>query len=352
MSGICYSHSVLTVSTLGLCVLGTLGTVPTNAATFDSPFNQIFIFSDSLSDPGNLSAITNGEVPENPLSFEGRFSDGLVWTEYFTSLLGLDPSPVTSPVQSSDGVNYSFGGVTSGDLNVVNILRPDLDVEFPSLTQELNAFIAPLLATNQSANADALYVVWAGSNDAIFGGVTDPSIPVNNVSNAVQSLYDVGARNFLLLNIPNLGDTPFASNLGLEEPFTQFTIAHNLLLSNAVNTLNQSLTDVNIGLVDVDSVFNRVLQNPSEFGFTNVTDSWSDAVALCQEQGCDQIPDPSEYLFWDSVHPTTVTHEIIADVAYSTVQSQFPKVPEPTSILALSVVGIGFLFHQVSSHRR
>ncbi|MEL7034197.1 MAG: SGNH/GDSL hydrolase family protein [Cyanobacteria bacterium J06592_8] len=352
MSGICYSHSVLTASTLSLCTFGILGSVPANAATFDSPFNQIFIFSDSLSDPGNLFEITNGEVPESPLSDEGRFSDGPVWTEYFTPQLGLDPSRVTSPVQSPDGVNYSFGGATSGDLNVVNILRPDLDVEFPSLTQELNAFIEPLLATNQSANPDALYVVWAGSNDYILGDVTDPTIPVNNVSNAVQSLYDVGARNFLLLNIPDLGNTPLALNRGLQDPLNQLTAAHNFLLSSAVNTLNQSLTGINIGLVDVDTVFNSILQNPSEFGFTNVTESWSDAVVLCQEQGCDEIPDPSEYLFWDTVHPTTVTHEIIADVAYSTVQSQFPKVPEPTSILALSVVGLGFLFHQVSSHRR
>lgn len=352
MSCIYSSNLAFSTSLLGLLTLGTLGTVPVQAASLDSRFDQIFVFSDSLSDPGNLFYITGGQVPENPLSFEGRFSNGPVWTEYFTPKLGLNPTPFTSPVQSSDGVNYSFGGATSGDNNTINILRPDIPMEFPGLTQQLNYFIQPLLATNQSANPDALYVVWAGANDYGFGGVTDPIIPVTNISNAVQSLYGVGARNFLLLNLPGLGNTPLGLNLGLQEPLNQLTAAHNFLLNSAVNGLNQSLTGANIGLVDVDATFNQILQNPSEFGFTNVTDSWSNAVAVCLEVGCEEFPNPDEYLFWDQVHPTTVTHQIIADIAYSTVQSQFPKVPEPTSVLALSVLGLGFLFNQVSSNRR
>ncbi|ERT09222.1 PEP-CTERM -sorting domain protein [Lyngbya aestuarii BL J] len=345
-----YSYNIALTTSL-LSVL-TVGTVSVQAASLDSRFNQIFVFSDSLSDPGNIFEATNGAVPENPLSFGGRFSNGPVWTEYLSPKFGLNPTPFTSPVQSSDGTNYSFGGATSGDLNIINILRPDIPIEFPGLTQELNYFIEPLLAQNQSANPDALYVVWAGANDYIFGGVSDPTIPVNNISKAVHSLYDVGARNLLLLNLPSLGNTPLALNSDFQEPLNQLTAAHNFLLNSAVEGLNQSLTGVNIGLVDVNATVNSILQNPGEFGLTNGTDSWSNAVAACLEVGCEEFPNPDEYLFWDLIHPTTATHEIIADMAYSTVQSQFPKVPEPTSILALSALGLGFLFNQVSSHRR
>lgn len=352
MSGIYSSNLTLTASLLSLLTLGTVGTVSVRAATFDSDFNQIFIFSDSLSDPGNLYNLTGGQVPENPLSYGGRFSDGPVWTEYFTPKFGLNLSPVTSPVPSSDGINYSIGGATSGDQNIVNILLPDIPREFPGLTQELSYFIEPLLETNQSANPDALYVVWAGANDYLLGGVTDPTIPVNNISNAVQSLYDVGARNFLVFNLPSLGYTPLALNLGLQQPLNELTAAHNFLLNSAVEGLNQSLPGVNIPLGDVNATFNSILQNPGEFGYTNVTESWSNAVAVCLEVGCEEVPNPDEYLFWDMLHPTTATHEILADVAYSTVQSQFAKVPEPASTLALSLLGLGFLFNQVSSPRR
>ncbi|EAW36417.1 SGNH/GDSL hydrolase family protein [Lyngbya sp. PCC 8106] len=349
MSRIYSSHLAFSTSLLGLL---TVGTVSVQAASLDSRFNQIFVFSDSLSDPGNISNLTGGAVPENPLSFDGRFSNGPVWIEYLSPKLGLNPSAFTSPVQSSDGINYSLGGATSGSFNIINILRPDIPVVFPGLTQELNYFIAPLLAQNQSANSDALYVVFAGANDYLFGGVSDPTIPVNNVSQAVHSLYDVGARNFLLLNLPGLGNTPLVLNSDFQDPLNQLTVAHNFYLSSAVNGLNQSLTGVNIGLVDINATVNSILQNPGEFGLTNVTDSWSNAVAVCLEVGCEEFPNPDEYFYWDAVHPTTAAHEILADVAYSTVQSQFAKVPEPTSTLALSALAVGFLFNQVSSHRR
>ncbi len=182
--------------------------------------------------------------------------------------------------------------------------------------------------------------------------MSDPTIPVNNVSQAVHSLYDVGARNFLLLNLPGLGNTPLVLNSDFQDPLNQLTVAHNFYLSSAVNGLNQSLTGVNIGLVDINATVNSILQNPGEFGLTNVTDSWSNAVAVCLEVGCEEFPNPDEYFYWDAVHPTTAAHEILADVAYSTVQSQFAKVPEPTSTLALSALAVGFLFNQVSSHRR
>ncbi|MEB3280624.1 MAG: SGNH/GDSL hydrolase family protein [Lyngbya sp.] len=356
-----YSYNLaFSTSLLSVLTLVTVGTVPVQAASFDSHFNQIFVFSDSLSDPGNLFKITSNyteiPVPESPFSYEGRFSDGPIWVEYFTPKFGLNLTPVTSPIQSEDGTNFAIGGATSGDNNTINVLRPDISEPLPGLTQQLNYFIEPLLATNQSANSEALYVVWAGANDYVrnflLGLDSDPTIPVNNISNAVQSLYDVGARNFLLLNIPGLGNTPFALNFGLQQPLNELTAAHNFLLNSAVDGLNESLPEANITLVDVNAIFNNILENPGEFGYTNVTDSWINAVTACLQVNCEELPNPDEYIFWDLIHPTTATHEIIADVAYSTVQSQFPKVPEPTSTLALTMLGLGFLFNQISSHRR
>jgi phospholipase/lecithinase/hemolysin len=44
------------------------------------------------------------------------------------------------------------------------------------------------------------------------------------------------------------------------------------------------------------------------------------------------VADPSGYLFWDSLHPTTVGHDLIAQYAYNVV-------PEPAATLLLALAG-------------
>ena len=58
-----------------------------------------------------------------------------------------------------------------------------------------------------------------------------------------------------------------------------------------------------IHILDVNSLFNGVIANPSRYGFTNVTD----AALLSNSNG-------SGYLFWDTVHPTTQADQIIAGI--------------------------------------
>src|SRR5574338_599415 len=68
------------------------------AAAYGAPFTNLFFFGDSLSDTGNvysvtslLNAATLGLVPVQPLSppyFNGRFSNGPLWTEQVATRLG------------------------------------------------------------------------------------------------------------------------------------------------------------------------------------------------------------------------------------------------------------------------
>jgi phospholipase/lecithinase/hemolysin len=268
-------------------------------------FNQVYIFGDSLSDPGNLFSITEGTFPSNPPYPQQRFSNGFVWSEYFTSKFGLNPTPFTHPSPSRDGINFAVGGATTGETNVNG-------ESLPSLQQQLNAFIVSLQQTHQQANPEALYILWAGANDYLGGQITDPADPVANLSQAIESLYQVGARSILVLNLPELGDTPLAQNSEDTNPsqLNQLSNAHNTLLKTAVQQLSQSLPEIQLGLVDIRGLFKMVIADPKQFGLSNVTDG-------CVIVACS---DPDQYLFWDQLHPTTTAHQIIADAVFSALQ--------------------------------
>ncbi|MGB7429161.1 MAG: SGNH/GDSL hydrolase family protein [Microcoleaceae cyanobacterium] len=269
-------------------------------------FNQIYIFGDSLSDPGNLFTITDGTTPANPPYPQQRFSNGLVWCEYFTPKLGLNPQPFTHSSSAKDGINFAVGGATTGDINING-------ATLPSLQQQINTFVTRLNQTHQQANPNALYIVWAGANDYLGGQITNPADPVSNLSQAIELLYQVGARYILVFNLPELGDTPIAQNSPEVNPtqLYQLSNTHNTLLKTTVEQMRQSLRGIQLGLMDIQGLFKRVIANPRHFDLTNVTDSCL-VVACCDAQ---------QYLFWDQLHPTTTAHRIIAEAVFSILQS-------------------------------
>ncbi len=279
---------------------------------FAASFTDIYIFGDSLSDTGNLFAATGGSLPPSPPYSQGRASNDRLWIEYLSEDLGATTT------------NYAFAGATTGS---VNTSVPGLI----GLEQQITNF----QATNFFAESDALYVVWAGSNDYLGAGITNPSVPVGNLASSITTLANYGAENFLVLNLPNLGQIPATSRSIFSSSLTGLTNAHNSGLDSVLNSLSLSY-GINIYDVDVSSLFADAIASPEVFGFTNVTDTCLNltAASICSN--------PNEYLFWDDLHPTTAAHELIGDLASQRLNSQ--PIPEPNSgfgILALAALGLG-----------
>lgn len=287
-------------------------------------YDEIYVFGDSFSDTGNFFHATQGATPPSPNYFDGRFSNGAVWEEYLALDLGLTVNPST---------NFAFGGATTG---FDNIGFPGL----PGLQQQINSFTAE----NPSANPNALYIVWAGANDYFnyfLSGVPNPNKTVANLSQAVTSLAQVGAQNIMVVNLPDLGKFPVTSgDSQISTYLSTLTSAHNSDLNTTFNFLSQQLSpEINIIPLDVNSLFNRVIAEPREFSFTNVTDSCignSSVVPVgipTQPVACT----PDKFLFWDEVHPTTATHKLIGELAFSALQPAF--VPEPSCVLGVLAFG-------------
>lgn len=287
-------------------------------------YSQLYVFGDSLSDTGNTYRATRGLIPPSRLGyFDGRFSNGLNWVDYLAQDLGLNPSPNT---------NYAFGGATTGNTNTTLSRLPGLQQQIDGFTQ-----------TNSIADPNGLYIVWAGANDYLGGGVTDPSVPLTNLSNAVTSLANVGAKNIMVVNLPNLGIIPSTNgNSQLSTNLSLLSAAHDSGLAQTLGTLEQQLgSSVNLIELDVNYLFNQVIANPAEYNFTNVTTACISVTSCALSDQSQQ----NQYLFWDDFHPTTAAQKIIGDFAFSNLNSGTPaSVPEPSSALgafAFGVLGVG-----------
>jgi phospholipase/lecithinase/hemolysin len=167
-------------------------------------FSQLYIFGDSLSDVVTVFRATGGLQPSSPPYFQGRYSNGRVWVEYLADRLHLSASQST---------NFACGGATSGSER--NSLVPGLLTQVQTFTQ-----------SRSEVQPDALYVLWAGANDYLQGtGSATP--PVENVTRAIAALNAIGARQFLVANLPDLGQLPATRTSASADNLSTLAQAHN-----------------------------------------------------------------------------------------------------------------------------
>jgi phospholipase/lecithinase/hemolysin len=336
--------NVLAGSTLAFLATASISMPPALAGSLS--VNQLFIFGSSLADAGNFYALTSGLIPLSPPYFDGRSSNGPVWSEYFADNFGLSPALWTGlpPGSSipSDGINFAIAGGKTDDTHISGI------PELPGLQQQVDAFTLGFLGGGTLNNPNALAIVQEGAND-YFGGQTNPAIPVSNLSNQIQRLATAGVKNILVSNLPDLGRTPLGLSLGQagSEGLSTLTNFHNALLTQSINQLSQVNPNTNFIRFDFYGLVNTVLDAPDQFGFANATEGCTNI----NPSAFPNLPDPlynpncsgdlaiqNTFVFFDNQHPTTKAHQLIANAALQSVH-----VPEPSTVLAFGLLSLGLL---------
>ena len=276
-----FSFSMLTV----LALYGTAAA---------GPYTSLMVFGDSLSDVGNTSAATLGFSPGSNY-FQGRYSNGPVYAERLSTGRGLG----TLTRSGAGGNDFAYGGARlTGTGGFTGLFINDLDEQVSDYLNRLGG---------QSAPAGALFVVFIGASD-LFNGVTNTSSLASGITNQAQRLVNAGARNLLTINLPRLGLTPdYNRNAASAANISNLTIALNDALASSFATLGDARPDVAIRSLDVETLFDNLVANPTQWGFTNVLD---------KGQG---VADASGYVFWDGVHPTARGHTLLSEAALQAV---------------------------------
>jgi outer membrane lipase/esterase len=287
--------------------------------------SDLVVFGDSLSDPGNYFVETGESVsapyqlvPDAPYTVGGHhFSNGRTWIEQLARRLHVPTS--AGPALRSPGVftNYAYGRSRARP-NASSFADFDLGAQVILFLTDFGG-VAP---------SDATYVLWTGSNDtrdALGALSTDPSgatsaavveAAITATANNMIALYGAGARNFLVLNVPNIAITPAVRALGTQNPVIpviaeQLARSYNAGLSFALDQLEGLLPGVHILRLDIFALLDDIVADPLSAGLTDATGSCLTfgvvGGAICTQ--------PNRYLFWDGTHPTAAGHAAVADAA-------------------------------------
>jgi phospholipase/lecithinase/hemolysin len=301
-------------------------------------FDALYVFGDSLSDVGNVQTVTSGLAPlvpptPGPYYFNGRYSNGPNFAETLAEGLGL--GPVRPSVLG--GNDYAYGGaLATGTPPPTSLVVQDVDDQ-----------VDQYLAAHPAASPNALYVVYAGSNDLI----TNPAggaAAAASLAGSVGRLYGAGARHVLVPNLPRLGLVPRVNGDPVARAAADAATGQfNAALATSLNQLDATSPGLNLHRLDVAGLFDDIVADPTAFGFTNVTSPAAPGLEIGDQSYNTSliVSNPDQYLFWDELHPTRVGHALLGQAALA-------AVPEPSSLAPIVLGMLGLLARRRRLARR
>ncbi|CAA7260315.1 unnamed protein product [Cyclocybe aegerita] len=269
----------------------TSGSAPTTTAA--SKANYWFSFGDSYTQTGFTpsGALPNSVNPFGNPDFPGwTATGGTNWVGYVTTTYN------NSLLYT---YNYAYGGATI-DANLVKPYTPTV----LSLTDQVSQFLTTVAnkpASTPWTSSNALFSIWIGINDIgnswyLSGDRGAFSDTLLNAEFAlVQKLYDVGARNFLFVNVPPIERSPLMLRESTESQAGERAVitGFNSRLVAKANAFAAANSGVKTFFWDSHAQFTTILNSPQTYGFKDATSYGS---------GSD--------IFWgNDYHPSSFAHK-------------------------------------------
>ncbi|XP_047982266.1 GDSL esterase/lipase At2g31550-like isoform X2 [Salvia hispanica] len=330
-------------------LLALMITTLTNQCNANPKFPAILVFGDSTVDTGNNNYISTpfkGNHPPYGYNFPegaptGRFSDGRLVPDILASLFGLKEAvpPFLDPILSDQDVvtGVSFASAGSGyDALTTSFTRV---ISMSRQLDYLNEYVERLqsiVGEKEAAEilSRALVIVSAGTNDFTFNFYDFPTrrleFTISQYQNFLQAklqsfikaLYDVGCRKMVVSGLPPIGCLPI--QMTVKSPLlrsccqreNEEAVSYNDKLEKVVRQMETDLAGCRILYADVYNPMMDMINNPLKYEFTETKRGCCGTGLLEAGPLCTPLAgvcaEPSRYLFWDSIHPTESTYQILA----------------------------------------
>ncbi|KAI7726351.1 hypothetical protein M8C21_008007, partial [Ambrosia artemisiifolia] len=323
-----------------------------------------FIFGDSLVDNGNNNALATIAKANNrpygidfPGGVTGRFTNGRTMADIIGKLLGfpkyIPPYATATDQEISTGVNYASGSAGIRE-ETGSHLGNRISFDRQLLNHEKTISRLSALQRNKTFTEEymkkCIYLSNIGSNDYINNYLLPSHYPTNKTftldqyatvlvqqySQHLKTLYNLGARKIAVFGLARIGCTPIE--------IKRFGATNRKLcvewINAAIKLFNDNLTSL---VKDLNSNY-----SDARFTFLNVTSLSAPHgdIPLPSAPCCDQLREDGQCvpnsrpchvrgltLFFDGLHPTEISQTVIATRSY---KSLFPTDTYPYDISHLA----------------
>jgi phospholipase/lecithinase/hemolysin len=203
------------------------------------------------------------------------------------------------PLQPSllKGTDYAFGGAW--------VTQPASITGVPSVPEQVETYLSN---HNGKADPNALYILEGGGNDILDTTAGTPDALGKGIAEGIAQsellLRRAGARHFVIPDLFNVGLLPAAAGNVLFARTASAAADKDL---DELLAFEDLLEGIHIIRMNVFSLLNAVVTDPTHFGFTDITDpclTTASTTTICA--------DPDHTLFWDTHHPTEFGHAFFA----------------------------------------
>jgi phospholipase/lecithinase/hemolysin len=332
--------------------------------------SALFVLGDSLSDVGNAAGAADfvlGKTVDPPtvglcnpadvlvltrgcedvIYRKSRVSDGPVAVEHLAMELGfqtLGASFHVVPNRPGKGGDYAVASAKARGPGAEDLARQVVVLLLDQTRLPTTALVVVMIGGNDAI--DALQAVVAGEPGAASASTMIVSTAVNAIGNGLERLLDFGARRLAVANVPDLAALPsvqatarssadpaavLAAATAVTETFNQQLAARlDQIASKRAWDSPQPPVFVRF---DLRAALDAARQAATARG-DNTTDACFDSEAYrdstlaqrtfhvdCKPLMAGAPPRFDEFVFWDGIHPTGVTHAALGAALAAQVQS-------------------------------